>query len=160
MIREYRTIDLEMIVELFARSVREIASRDYSSEQIAVWSPERPDAAAWGKRLSSGEVFVCERERRIAGFIRMEGECLDLLYVHPDFQRQGVARELFERVLSWAKEKGLARMTSEVSVTARFYFERVGFEMVEPKTVERHGVSLRNYRMILNMRGPQTRPGE
>jgi len=53
MVREYRVDDLEAVVELFQRSVREVASRDYSPAQISAWAAEAPDL-----RRGPG---VCER---------------------------------------------------------------------------------------------------
>lgn len=148
MVREYKASDLEVVVALFGRSVREIAFRDYSPAQVSAWAPEVPDWAEWSKRLSEGAVFVCERKNRIAGFARIEvNGYLDLLYVHPEFQGQGVARALFERVLAWAKSCGISRLTSDVSVTARAFFEQIGFRLVEPQVVERRGVSFQNFRM-------------
>lgn len=148
MVREYKASDLEAVVALFGRSVREIASRDYSPAQVSAWAPEVPDWPGWSKRLSEGAAFVCEREDQIAGFARIEDNgYLDLLYVHPEFEGQGVARALFERVLAWAKSHGIARLTSDVSVTARPFFEQIGFRTVEPHVVERSGASFQNFRM-------------
>ncbi|HXH09017.1 MAG TPA: GNAT family N-acetyltransferase [Alphaproteobacteria bacterium] len=157
MIREYVSQDLSAVVDLFERSVRESASRDYSAAQIAAWAPQNADMSAWAKRLSKGVTLVCMREDRIAGFIRMENnEHLDLLYVHPQHQRQGIARALFQRALAWALGQGASRLTSEVSVTARPFFERMGFRVIESQTVERQGVSLLNFKMVLDISAQQS----
>ena len=148
MVREYRPGDLPAIVSLFARSVREIASRDYSAAQVAAWAPEPPDLVAWQRRLDQGGVIVCERDGRIAGFARLgDNGWVDLLYVHPDFQRRGVARALLERVTARASSRGVSRLYADVSLTARAFFETVGFRVLAEQTVERDGVSLRNFRM-------------
>ncbi len=148
MVREYRPNDLEAVVLLFQRSVREVARRDYSPAQISGWAPEPPDLEAWARRLETGGVFVYQRNDGIAGFARVdETRCVDLLYVHPEIQRQGVARALFNRVISWAVSRGIRRVHSEVSVTAQPFFASVGFHVVREQTVERRGVSLHNFRM-------------
>jgi putative acetyltransferase len=148
MVREYRRSDLEAVVSLFQRSVHEIASRDYSPRQISAWAPEFPDRQEWARRMKTGGVFVYERNDEIAGFARIDATgCLDLLYVHPEFQRQGVARALFDRVTSWAVSRGICHLHSEVSITARPFFESVGFRVVREQIVERQGLSLQNFRM-------------
>jgi putative acetyltransferase len=148
MVREYKASDLEEVVALFGRSVREIAARDYSPTQVSAWAPQVPDRQVWSKRLSEGATFVCECEDQIVGFARIvETGHLDLLYVHPEFQRQGVARALCERALAWAKSRGIPRLTSDASVTACPFFERIGFRVVKPHDVEFQGVSFQNFHM-------------
>lgn len=148
MVREYRPDDLEAVAILFQRSVCEVASRDYSPAQIFAWAPEPPDLEAWARRLETGGVFVYEQHDQIAGFARVDDTgCIDLLYVHPEIQRQGIARALFDRVISWAVTRGIRHLRSEVSVTARPFFESMGFRVVRQQMVERRGVSLQNFRM-------------
>jgi putative acetyltransferase len=147
----YKPSDLKTVVALFGRSVHEVASRDYSPAQISAWAPQTPDLSEWTERLSKGTVFVCECENQLVGFIRIEKDgCLDLLYVHSQFQRQGVAQTLFERALVWASNQGLRRLTSDVSITARPFFEHVGFRVVRSQTIEHRGVSIQNFQMELD----------
>jgi putative acetyltransferase len=72
MVREYRPDDLAAVAKLFQRSVREVASRDYSAAQISAWAPEPPDLEAWARRLETGGVFVYQRKDKIVGFARVE----------------------------------------------------------------------------------------
>jgi putative acetyltransferase len=60
MVREYKASDFNAVGALFARSVREIASRDYTPGQISVWALQALDLSAWADRLSKGTVFVYE----------------------------------------------------------------------------------------------------
>jgi hypothetical protein len=43
-------------------------------------------------------------------------------------------------VLSWAASRGVHHLRSEVSITARPFFEGVGFCVVREQIVERRGV--------------------
>lgn len=152
MVRDYKAADLNAVVALFGRSVREIASRDYTPAQISVWAPPAPDLSAWAQRLSKGAVFVYEVDHEILGFARVEESGhLDLLFVHPEFQRRGIARALFKQVLTWASRQDIPRITSDVSITARPFFEHEGFHVVKPQVVERHGVSFHNFQMQLDL---------
>ncbi len=148
-VREYQKHDLEAVVALFGRSVRQIAGRDYDDLQIAVWAPEHPDMDAWAARLGSGTVLVAEARERIAGFAKLDdGEDIDLLYVDPAYERCGVATRLINELTGIARGRGFRRLQAEVSVTARLFFEAQGFEVVESQSVERQGVVLQNYRMV------------
>lgn len=146
--RDYRPEDLAAVVELFHRAVRETASRDYSQAQLAAWAPEPPDLEAWSRRLQGGGVFVCERNGRIAGFTRVdEAGHVDLLFVHPEAQHQGIGGRLLAHVIAWAADHGMHRLSADVSLTARPVFERAGFHLLARQVVERRGVSLVNFRM-------------
>jgi len=136
------------VISVFQRSVHEVASRDYSPAQVAAWAPEHPYLEAWSPRLGRGGVFVCECHDEIAGFARVDDSgYVDLLYIHPEFQRQDVGLALFQRMIAWVSSRGVGRLISDVSVTARPFFERVGFRVVKSQEVERRGVRLRNFRM-------------
>jgi putative acetyltransferase len=87
-------------------------------------------------------------EGRIAGFSDLEPDGhIDMLYVHPDFQRRGVARALLQHVEQIARAMGLRRLYTEASLTARSAFEAMGFRVIVPQTVSVHGESMTNYRM-------------
>jgi putative acetyltransferase len=49
---------------------------------------------------------------------------------------------------SVAKERGLSRLYTEASITARPVFEALGFHIVAEQTVTRDGVPMLNYRMV------------
>lgn len=139
------------MIDIYRRSIHEVACRDYSPEQLAAWAPAELDMRAWSERLAAGGVVVEERAGRLAGFIRIDAQGhVDLLFVHPDYQRQGIALRLFQAVDEWAIESGISQMTADVSLTARPFFERVGFQVLTPQVVERNGVELTNFRMVRN----------
>lgn len=159
MIREYKQSDLEQVVALYGLSVRMVATNDYSTEQIAAWAPDHPDLAAWATRLSRGAVFVCKREKQIVGFCRIDEDGLvDLLYVHPEFLRQGVAGQLMDRGCSWATNQGLRCLEAVVSVTARPFFESRGFNVVEAETIEHNGASFNVSRMSWRLNTERQNP--
>lgn len=147
-IRPYSTDDMEEVVILFGRSVRGIAGQDYTDEQIDAWAPEQPDMALWNKRLASGIVLVAEVAGRVSGFARLDDSgSIDLLFVSPENVRQGVASALMAALLARASALGVGRLTAEVSVTARPFFESQGFKVVRDQSVFRRGVELRNHYM-------------
>ena len=77
---------------------------------------------------------------------------LDMLFVHPDAGGQGVARMLVEAVLGEARRRGLARVSTHASRTARPAFERLGF-VVDRENVDNttRGVRVPNFDMHLDL---------
>lgn len=170
MIRALRHADIPAVIETFRASVRIIAGRDYTREQVMAWAPEEIDAAAWAKRYDTRQAWVVElgtgcdpvaelgegsaragspeTASKIAGFIELEGAShLDMLYVHPAAQRRGVATALVRQLESAARERGARRLHTEASITARPFFERCGFLLVAEQTVALRGQQFVNFRM-------------
>jgi putative acetyltransferase len=147
-VRPYASADLDTVVALFRASVRTVARRDYSQEQILAWAPDEINRDHWLLRLAASGTWLAAEVARVIGFISMEPEGrLDMLYVHPDFQRRGIATALLRRAEQSARSQGLATLSTEASITARPFFERHGFHVIVLQTVVRRGQELRNYRM-------------
>ena len=147
-IRPYHTDDVAGLVALFRTSVRSIGRRDYTDSQVQAWAPDLIDHDAFARRCAAKSTWIAECERRIAGFSDIEPDGhMDMLYVHPDFQRRGVARALLTHIERLARARGLDRLYTEASITARPVFEAIGFRVIAPQTVIVRGVSMTNYRM-------------
>ncbi len=148
LVRSYRPEDLAAIVRLFTETVHRVNATDYSPEQLAAWAPDPPDVEHWRRRLAGHVVLVAEGHGEIVGFATFETDGhLDHLYVDYRFQRQGVASELLRRIEAEAVTRGIGRIFTEPSITARPFFEHAGFRIVAEQTVEHSGVTFVNYLM-------------
>ena len=147
-IRLYVPADLDALIRLFRESVRRIAIRDYSLEQVTAWAPDAADRERWATRRGSRPTWVAEVDGEVAGFTDLEPDGhIDMMFVHPDHQGRGVAGALLRQVETEAARLGLDRLYTEASITARPFFERKGFHVVEQQTVTLRGQDLVNYRM-------------
>ena len=147
-IRAYRAGDGAELAALFRSSVRSIARRDYTQSQVEAWAPDDIDAARFAERCAAKSTWIAECDNRVAGFSDLEEDGhVDMLFVHPDFQRRGVARALLVHIESLARSRGLGRLYTQASITARPAFEAQGFRVITAQTVERRGESFTNYRM-------------
>ncbi len=155
-LRLYDPADLPAVADIFSRAIRETASADYDPAQIAAWS--RFDPAAWSAQRAARATWVARIDGAPAGFADFEPDGhLDRLYVHPAHGRRGVARCLVAAVESRAVALGLDALRTEASLTARPFFEAVGFSILVEETVERGGQWFRRYRMRKD--GLRPRPG-
>jgi putative acetyltransferase len=147
-VRPYHAADTPVLTRLFTETVHAINAADYSPEQVIAWAPKIADIDAWHREFGKLICFVAELNAEVIGFISFEPNGhLEHLYVHSRFQKQGAALALYRRLEEEAISLGIRRIFTEASVTARAFFERVGFRVLSSQVVECRGVSFTNYRM-------------
>ena len=147
-IRSYRAADCPLLAQLFYDTVHTVNARDYSPAQLAAWATGSVDLAAWNRSFLQHHTLVAIDADQIVGFGDMDQDgFLDRLYVHHAFQRRGVARAILQQLEEPAKARGVTRFTTHASITARPFFERFGYVVLQRNEVVRAGISLTNYTM-------------
>ena len=85
-----------------------------------------------GKRLAGKNPFVAILDETIAGMAELEADgFVDYFYVHPAFQRRGVGSRLMEGLMKEARRMALNALKADVSLTAKTFFEAMGFTVTE-----------------------------
>lgn len=155
-IRKFRDSDIKEIIALFYETVHTVNGKDYTPEQLNAWAPAEDmerRSAAWLESMAANIALVAVIEgEAIAGFGDMtEQGHLERLFVHKDCQGRGVASALVEALEAEAGKRGLVRLDTDASVTARPFFERRGYVVVKEQAPVRNGITLRNYKMIKSL---------
>jgi putative acetyltransferase len=141
--------DLTAIQNMFVATISAICQNDYSPEQIKAWISSIENKQAWMDKLASQYFLVAELDQQIVGFASLEHQdYLDLLYVHKDYQRQGIANKLYAEIEKTAIKKKAKVLRSDVSKTATPFFEKQGFKAIETQVNIRQGVAIINYKMV------------
>ncbi|MEZ8697177.1 GNAT family N-acetyltransferase [Vibrio lentus] len=147
-IRNYQPNDNKALWEIYFHTVRNINVRDYSQEQVEAWAPSDFDSELWQKCLHRIQPFVAELDGRVVGYTDLQPNGLiDHFFCHHEYQGRGVGRALMEHVFQIGSVRGVSRYFSEVSITARPFYEHLGFTVVNEQEVEMRGVKLTNYVM-------------
>lgn len=147
-IRAYRETDLMDIVKLFHDTVHKINIRDYSSEQVNAWATGTVDMDAWNRSLLQHHTFIATDGCDVLGFGDIDHSgYLDRLYVHHACQRQGIATALCHKLESSVDTD---KIIVHASITARPFFEKRGYKIIREQSVDRCGISLKNYVMELS----------
>lgn len=142
-IRAYTHTDLETISKLFYETVHHVNSKDYTKEQLFAWAKDTSRLQERRKDLLKQKTLVAEIDGVIVGFGSIDRSgCLDLLYVHKDFQRRGIATALCNHL-----EKGFITVKTYASITAKPFFEKRGYLLIKCQEVEREGIKLKNFEM-------------
>lgn len=140
--------DLPAILQLFRETIETVCIPDYTPEQIRVWVDRGSDLQRWQTKLETQYFLVADQQGTLAGFGSLEGNSyIDLMYVHKDQQGKGIATALLTALEEEAGRHGVKTITSDVSTTARPFFERMGYRVLTERTRVLQGVPIRNYQM-------------
>lgn len=119
--------DVPALTILYRASIELLAEEDYSEDQREAWAA-RADEPAFAKRLASGLTLVAIVGNRPAGFASMEGtDKIGMLYVDPEYARQGVATLLVDALVKLAGARGVSLLKVDASDTAQPLFQKLGF---------------------------------
>jgi putative acetyltransferase len=144
-IRRFRTGDESALFQVFLSAVHDIASRDYTAEQIEAWAPTDIAPEAWASHMRNLQPFVVETEGEIAGYADIQPNgYIDHFFVSGAYPRQGVGTLLMNRIHDEAKLQGINELTADVSKTAEPFFLHHGFQVMERGFPIRRGVTLHN----------------
>lgn len=147
-VRPYQPADAPALLALFRDTIRRVNCRDYNPDQIRAWASDDIDPAAWARRFDGRFVAVAEDPTGPVGFAELEPDGhIDRFFVSADCQGMGVGRVLWDALETEARRLGLDRLRVEASLTARPFFERVGFTPLAEQVVECRGVAMPNVRM-------------
>ncbi len=161
LIRPYQPADTEQIVHLYFNTVHTISRQHYTEEEVNAWAPEILDPVRWAARYRTRITFVAEENATVAGFAELEPNGhIDCFYCHHAYQRQGVGTQLYKRLEAEARSLGLVRLFTEASITAKPFFEQIGFQTTHQNQIARGSVILINFSMekYLNPLAPSSIP--
>ena len=155
LVRDYVEGDAEAIVRLYCETIHATNLADYSPEQVRAWAPTVPDAALWHTRQAGRCTLVVEQAGALLGFAELEADGhLDMLYCRQDAVHRGVGAKLYAALERRARARHLRRIFTESSRTARPFFERQGFRLIEPRAAWCQGEALANFAMEKSLDTP------
>ncbi|QXT63520.1 GNAT family N-acetyltransferase [Tessaracoccus palaemonis] len=150
-ITAYRPQDAALTRDLFQAAIRGTASRDYTPEQVVVWS-RVDDLGLWNDNRMKAHCLIARIDGVPAGFTEIDDEAyLNMMFVDPRFAGRGVATALLQVALGLVDPT--ATVTARASLTARPFFEARGFRVDAEHHPVIRGVRLTNFSVSLAPRG-------
>lgn len=141
--------DVRQITQLFFDTIQNINIRDYSQEEVDDWSSWNVDIDKWKEKMQDQYFVLAEINNRIVGFSSLAKDgYLDFMFVHKDNQGQGVASALLSEIERKAMEQNNDLIYSDVSITAKGFFESKGFVVERQQLKKSKQKELINFRMI------------
>jgi len=150
-IRPATVDDIPELKALYEGTIKAVNSRDYDAAQIAAWVSTAENTAGLRARILETHFIVALSEGSIVVFGSIANDYLDLLYVHADYQGQGVARLLVAALLRQARSNNFKEISVHSSITAKPFFVHCGFIVIGPQTKLIRGVELTNFAMKLTL---------
>lgn len=148
-IRTANFSDIPDIAQLFDDTIRSINSKDYPQDEIDDWAYWATDADKWKERISHQYFIVAILNNIIVGFSSLAQDgYLDFMYVHKNYQRKGIAKFLLKVVEEKAILQKNEIIYSDVSITARPFFEKYGYIVEKQQLKKSKNKELINYKMI------------
>jgi putative acetyltransferase len=143
-LRPYLPADVHWCAKIFRASIEELAD-DYDADQREAWASRADDVAGFGAKLARELTLLAVIDGAVAGFASLKGaDAIDMLFVDPEFARQGAGGALIEALTKLAEARGAKRLTVEASDAARPLFERRGFVAQKRNVVNICGQRLAN----------------
>lgn len=130
-IREYRAADFDAVTVLW-RISREKSLPEFQLEKGHFFYEDRSYFQNFV--LKNNRVWVVESENHPVGFMAMNKDFIDQLYIDPDYQRRGIGTLLIDFAREQSPEH-LWLYTLQVNFIARTFYEKNGF------VAEKFGVS-------------------
>ena len=153
-LRRYEPDDCAACWQLFYCAVQIGAAEFYDQAQRDMWCAAPPELTPErNARLADAVTWVAENAGKLVGFMSLKADGhLDMAFVDPDHMGQGVAVALHTRLIQSARDAGLTELYTEASHLARRFFQRQGWQVTKPETIERNGISLPRFLMQISLK--------
>ena len=129
-IRAATTDDATALSVLIQGAVRVSNARDYDPATIelicAKFTRDRVIA-----KMAGRDVFVAVSERDVLGTVSLGKGQLHAMFVAAERQGQGIGRRLVQHLEQHARSRGLSALRLSSSITARPFYEKLGYQFVE-----------------------------
>lgn len=148
-IRRLAAQDIPEMRKLFRATVLTVNSKDYTKEEVEEWASCGDSVEHWKELLAKNDyIGALDGQGGIVGFSSMNAEgYLHSMFAHKDWQGKGVATLLLSEVEKIARRYGVHKISVEVSVTARPFFEKHGYKVVKEQKAKANRLYLTNYVM-------------
>jgi putative acetyltransferase len=151
-IRNFDPTDAPALWNIFYSAIHQLAAEDYSPQQLAAWAPQQIDLEKWATRMRGISPFIAQVNSKPVGYADVQPNgYIDHFFVSPTVARRGVGTSLMRHIHQQANALQLTRLFSDVSITARPFFEHFDFAVEKTQSVSINGIALTNYRMSTSL---------
>jgi putative acetyltransferase len=146
--------DLPALADLYATSIATLCEEDYGEDQLSAWV-ERAEEPSFAKTLTENLTLLALHDGELAGFATLKGkDHIEMLYVHPEHARVGVATALIDALERLALARGAQALTVDASETALPLFQARNYSPQRRNSIPIGDVWLANTTLIKKLVPP------
>lgn len=153
-IRRFRDTDAVAVARLRRDTIRTINAKDYPPKHIRAWT----DGITVNRIRTSPHkksTFVAVHHKKIIGVGQYTPQELRLLYIHKDHLGKGIGKAILGVLERDALQHGIRTFTCFSTITARPFYEKMGFKTIKRSTLPLKGQRLIIYQMKKRLKAPR-----
>jgi len=137
-LREFRVEDAEVISKIIRTNLIQVNSRDYSESVISnmygIFTPSFIIEVSEKRKM-----YVALDGEKIVGTASIEGDTIYTVFVDTEYHGKGIGRKLMECLEEIAANSGLQSVKLPASITAKKFYERLGYYALYEVETEEYG---------------------
>lgn len=145
-IRPLDSKDMAELLGVFREAIQVSAAAEYDQQQRDAWS-QAQNYDSLISVLSEGDTVVAEWDDKLVGFAHRIRDYINMVFVHPEASRVGIATLLYQHLEDGARIEGITELTTHASLTAHGFFAYMGFTSEGQEQAERDGIPLTRHAM-------------
>lgn len=147
LVEKAATENLDEILDLFENSIKTACTKDYHQRQIIAWTSARNDKERWMLKIANQYFIVAKHKNKIVGFGSLEKNYIDLLYVHHNYLRKGIASLLYNTLKDESENLEFTTLLTHASKTAVPFFKSKNFKIIKENKVIKKEIEIINFKM-------------
>lgn len=155
-IRKTTIEDMHAVEDAHRKSIQEICSKDYDEDQISKWSNVNYNEEIWANTIHNEYHLVVEVDGQVEGLCHAKvdqhghGHIVGL-YFTKVVAGKGIGKEVFEMAMNYLREVGAKNIFIVGTVTAKGFYEKMGFHVAEKTQTTTRGATLECYKMEMKI---------
>lgn len=147
-LRKAELNNLKEIQSLFKETILYTCQKDYTVNQRNTWASSINNIDKWKLAIQNEYFIIALQNEKIIGFGSLKnGNYLNLLYVHPNYLKVGIASNIYEELKKESLRLKYKKLEADVSITALPFFEKKGFKVLKKNYNIIDGLEIINYKM-------------
>lgn len=133
-ITPFKEEELDTVLALFNNTLYTTNIGNYDFTQLDILANKEWSRSDWLQKFTITSTYVIQLNGILVGFGNLsESGNIEFLYIHKDYQKQGLGTHLLQRLEEVAIEKNIAKILIETTTTAKDFFEKKGYRTITPQ---------------------------